>query len=172
MLKDPSGHAVIHDKIVVVDPFSPGCAVVTGSHNLGYRASYNNDENMLIFRGKRKLAEAYAAHVLDVYDHYRFRFLVQQRHDNAWSSIDPTDGWQDKYFSPKSAARKEAAFWQAGLAPGVPTLLHPAAEPAEQDPQAGGPGTGEPVNPASTASPDGRSAKRKPRHRGARARAR
>src|SRR5262249_39586067 len=77
LLKDPAGHAIIHDKIVVIDPFSPDGTVVTGSHNLGYRASYSNDENLLIFTGKRKLAEAYAAHVLDVYDHYRFRFQVQ-----------------------------------------------------------------------------------------------
>jgi phosphatidylserine/phosphatidylglycerophosphate/cardiolipin synthase-like enzyme len=35
---------------VVVDPFSDNCVVVTGSHNLGFTASYNNDENMAIIR--------------------------------------------------------------------------------------------------------------------------
>jgi hypothetical protein len=38
------GHAVIHDKVLVVDPFSDDCLVVNGSHNLGYKASYSNDE--------------------------------------------------------------------------------------------------------------------------------
>jgi phosphatidylserine/phosphatidylglycerophosphate/cardiolipin synthase-like enzyme len=38
------GFAVIHDKIMVIDPFSDDCVVVTGSHNLGFRASHNNDE--------------------------------------------------------------------------------------------------------------------------------
>ena len=46
------GHAVIHDKIVVIDPFTDNCTVITGSHNLGFKASYANDENMLIIRGK------------------------------------------------------------------------------------------------------------------------
>ena len=35
------GFAIIHSKIVVIDPFSDNCTVVTGSHNLGYRASHN-----------------------------------------------------------------------------------------------------------------------------------
>jgi phosphatidylserine/phosphatidylglycerophosphate/cardiolipin synthase-like enzyme len=46
------GQAIIHDKIVVIDPFAENCVVITGSHNLGYKASYANDENMLIIKGK------------------------------------------------------------------------------------------------------------------------
>ena len=61
----------------VYDVFVDG-VVITGSHNLGFRASYNNDENMLIVRGDRAVAEAYAAHVLDVYEHYRWRWRLQQ----------------------------------------------------------------------------------------------
>ncbi|MGB0084320.1 MAG: phospholipase D-like domain-containing protein [Rhodomicrobiaceae bacterium] len=68
-----AGHAIIHDKIVVIDPLSSGCVVVTGSHNLGLKASYENDENLVVVKGNRKLAEAYAVHVLDVYDHYKWR---------------------------------------------------------------------------------------------------
>src|SRR5262249_46255334 len=44
------GHAVIHDKILVIDPFTDDPVVVTGSHNLGFRASYCNDENMLVIK--------------------------------------------------------------------------------------------------------------------------
>src|SRR5262249_12828471 len=73
-----AGHAVIHDKILVIDPFTDDSVVVTGSHNLGFRASYNNDENMLVIRGNRGVAQAYAAHVLDVYEHYRWRWKIQQ----------------------------------------------------------------------------------------------
>jgi len=114
------GHAVIHDKIVVVDPFSANCAVITGSHNLGYKASYQNDENLVILRGNRAIAEAYTAHVLDIYDHYRWRFVVQEawrkgRLDQAWAGLSKTDSWQDKYFLPDSPTRKDWAFWQAGI---------------------------------------------------------
>ena len=111
------GHAVIHDKIVVVDPFSDDCAVVTGSHNLGFKASYANDENLLIIRGNRAVAEAYTAHVLDVYDHFRWRWRLQQakssgREGEPWDSLEESDHWQDKYFRPSSPASADATFWQ------------------------------------------------------------
>lgn len=67
------GQAIIHDKIVVVDPLSKEGFVAMGSHNLGYKASYQNDENLLIIKNNPTLVQAYAVHVLDVYDHYRFR---------------------------------------------------------------------------------------------------
>jgi hypothetical protein len=110
------GHAVIHDKIVVVDPFTGNCAVITGSHNLGFKASYANDENLLIIRGNREVAAAYAAHVLDVYDHFRWRYQLQKAalggHPNiAWQDLDETDSWQDKYFDPRRLASADVLFW-------------------------------------------------------------
>ena len=75
-----AGHAIIHDKIVVIDPMSEtDCVVITGSHNLGFKASYANDENMLVLRGNRPLALAYTTHVLDIYDHYKFRAVLEQQ---------------------------------------------------------------------------------------------
>jgi phosphatidylserine/phosphatidylglycerophosphate/cardiolipin synthase-like enzyme len=97
------GRAIIHDKILVLDPTDPvRCVVAFGSHNLGYKASYSNDENLVIVRGHRALALAYAAHVLDVFDHYRFRAAQAQSAENKKSAaagqfdgfLDATDGWQ------------------------------------------------------------------------------
>jgi phosphatidylserine/phosphatidylglycerophosphate/cardiolipin synthase-like enzyme len=107
-----AGHAIIHDKIVVIDPMSEkDCVVITGSHNLGFKASYANDENLLILRGNQKLALAYAVHVLDVYDHYKFRAVLEQQAREAFLSgkpkperppnkgfLDTSDNWQDPYF--------------------------------------------------------------------------
>ena len=109
----PEAHAIIHDKIIVIDPLSPDCVVVTGSHNLGYRASYNNDENMLIVRGHGALAKAYATHVLDIYDHYRFRFMIQKNGTNAFSGLLPNDSWQDRYFDPTDSANSDMNAWFA-----------------------------------------------------------
>jgi len=107
----PGAHAIIHDKIVVIDPMSDNCVVVTGSHNQGYRASYNNDENLLIVRGHKALAQAYAVHVMDIYDHYRFRYVIQRDRANAFSGLDPTDAWQDKYFEAANPASHDADVW-------------------------------------------------------------
>lgn len=100
--------AIIHDKIVVIDPLSPDCAVILGSHNLGYKASYSNDENMVIVTGHRELAVAYAVHVLDVYDHYRFRAIENDRRKKGkkgWSGfLEVDDHWQDHYVDGKKGA--------------------------------------------------------------------
>ena len=109
-----AGHAVIHDKIVVIDPFSDDCVVVMGSHNLGYRASYNNDENLAIIRGHRAIAEAYAAHCLDVYDHYAWRYWLGESQAKAWQFLAAGDSWQDGYFSADNQVKSaELSFWLA-----------------------------------------------------------
>jgi len=105
------GFAIIHNKIVVIDPFSDNCTVVTGSHNLGYRASHNNDENMVIVRGHRKLAEAYACHVLDIYDHYAWRFLLKQHPDIFGRPLEPDDKWQERYIIGPDEKSAELKFW-------------------------------------------------------------
>lgn len=72
------GHAIIHDKIIVVDPFSSQGAVIFGSHNLGFKASYGNDENLLIIKNNPGLIQAFALHVLDIFEHYRFRAIQNE----------------------------------------------------------------------------------------------
>lgn len=106
-----AGFAIIHDKILVIDPFSDDCVVVTGSHNLGYRASHNNDENMVVVRGHRALAEAYACHVLDVYDHYAWRWWLNQNPEQFGKPLDATDAWQDRYIKDGKVTSAELQFW-------------------------------------------------------------
>jgi phosphatidylserine/phosphatidylglycerophosphate/cardiolipin synthase-like enzyme len=107
-----AGFAITHDKIVVIDPFADDCVVVTGSHNLGYQASYNNDENLLMIAGNKKLAMAYATHVLDVYDHFAWRWTV-----NQGSSVDANlkttpDDWLNWYFDAQGNIKTaQLKFW-------------------------------------------------------------
>lgn len=121
----PQAHAIIHDKIVVIDPLSAtDCVVITGSHNQGYKASYCNDENLLILRGNQSLALAYTTHVMDVYDHYRWRYMIQQQKQHAWTGLQTSAQWQDKYFEPGNMAYLELLFWMAGS---VASSTRPAA---------------------------------------------
>ena len=108
-----AGFAITHDKIVVIDPFADNCAVVTGSHNLGYQASYNNDENMVIIEGNKKLAMAYATHVLDVYDHFSWRWSVRRGSKPADSHLKTTpDEWLDWYFDGSGNIKTaQLKFW-------------------------------------------------------------
>jgi phosphatidylserine/phosphatidylglycerophosphate/cardiolipin synthase-like enzyme len=67
------GHAIIHSKVLVVDPFTDKAVVVTGSHNFSQSASTNNDENFIVIRGDQRLAEAYAVNIDSAWRHYAYR---------------------------------------------------------------------------------------------------
>ena len=139
------GFAIIHNKIVVIDPFSDNCTVVTGSHNLGFRASHNNDENMLIIRGHRGLAEAYACHVLDLYDHYAFRFLLKQHPEVFGRPLQPDDTWQERYIIGKDEKSPELRFWLSAATKGDTSgsgALPPKQKLASSAPASSGDGSG------------------------------
>lgn len=109
-----AGFAITHDKIVVIDPFSDDCVVATGSHNLGYQASYNNDENLVLIEGNKKLAQAYATHVLDVYDHFSWRWgLAKSGKLSPDSYLKSTpDAWLDWYYDAQGQIKTaQLKFW-------------------------------------------------------------
>jgi phosphatidylserine/phosphatidylglycerophosphate/cardiolipin synthase-like enzyme len=109
----PNAHAIIHDKILVLDAFTDDYVVITGSHNQGYRASYNNDENMLIIKGNIELAISYATHILDVYDHYRWRYFLSKntRGRNRFAGLNRLPSWQEPYFNDKRGESIDRRFW-------------------------------------------------------------
>ena len=114
-----AGFAIIHDKVLVIDPFSDKSVVVTGSHNLGHKASFDNDENLIIIEGNKKLAVAYATHVLDVYDHFVWRYTVKRLGlQGANQSLSSTpDGWLDKYFDAQGQIKiAQLRFWMQATA--------------------------------------------------------
>lgn len=100
-----AGIAIVHDKVVIIDPMSDKATVITGSHNLGYKASYENDENLVIIEGDRPFAAAYAVHFLDVFDHYKFRAWRRQAPGMPTKDgIDTDDEWLAKYVDGRKGA--------------------------------------------------------------------
>jgi len=101
------GHAIIHSKVVVVDPFSASPTVITGSHNFSASASGKNDENFLIIKGNKDLAEAYAVNIEGAYQHYVYRAFLEKT-DKPFNGLKDNDTWQ----APKlRAAKQELEFW-------------------------------------------------------------
>ncbi|MGH3669752.1 MAG: phospholipase D-like domain-containing protein [Pseudonocardiaceae bacterium] len=75
--------AMVHSKVILIDPFSVNPIVLTGSHNLGPKASKTNDENLVIIRDAPGLAVAYTTNIMAIYNHYRWRF---RRHSHRRAS--------------------------------------------------------------------------------------
>jgi phosphatidylserine/phosphatidylglycerophosphate/cardiolipin synthase-like enzyme len=100
------GHAIVHDKIVIIDPMEDNATVITGSHNLGYKASYENDENLVIVEGDKTFAAAYAVHFLDVFDHYKFRAWRRTigKGPSDDDGLQTSDDWLKPYADGKKGA--------------------------------------------------------------------
>jgi hypothetical protein len=110
--KLPKAMAMVHSKVVLVDPLSAHPVVLTGSHNLGPKASGTNDENLLIIRDAPGLAAAYASNIMAVYNQYRWRFRRPTvPTDKRWKGLKDNDRWQRGYLKPDSVAFREMKFW-------------------------------------------------------------
>jgi phosphatidylserine/phosphatidylglycerophosphate/cardiolipin synthase-like enzyme len=121
--KLPEAFAMVHSKTVVIDPFGEEPVVMTGSHNLGPKASSSNDDNLVIVRGSHALAAAYAVNIIGIYTQYRWRFLRARKEAGEqpaaqpgrrfarreWDGLQDDDRWQDQYFA--GPRLREQQFW-------------------------------------------------------------
>jgi phosphatidylserine/phosphatidylglycerophosphate/cardiolipin synthase-like enzyme len=109
--KAPIGFAIVHSKLIVVDPFTRP-VVITGSHNFSTNASTANDENFVIVSRNERLACAYGAHILSVYQHYSWMAYVaakQKKHQNPKAFLSENDAWQAPLL--RGRPKKELDFW-------------------------------------------------------------
>jgi hypothetical protein len=106
-------NVMIHSKVVVIDPFGENPVVMTGSHNMGPKASKENDDNLAIIANAPDLAAEYAVNILGVYGHYKWLYNAWKKAKDAAGPVkkgqkappvpvDPSydgnvdsDGWQD-----------------------------------------------------------------------------
>lgn len=106
------GFAIVHSKVIVIDPFS-NPVVITGSHNFSGAASTKNDENFVIVRGNDELAASYAAHIMGIHDHYQWLKLVNKRQSQKGTKqlsgyLQTSDAWLGRKLK---SAEREMAFW-------------------------------------------------------------
>ncbi len=114
VLKLPTAHAMVHSKVVIVDPYGPNPVVMTGSHNMGPKASGVNDENLVIITGNGDLASQYAGKIMEIYAQYRWRQSVQKQGGAPkWTGLADDDNWQIKSPDQPFDKRRirELDFW-------------------------------------------------------------
>jgi phosphatidylserine/phosphatidylglycerophosphate/cardiolipin synthase-like enzyme len=133
----------IHSKVIVLDPFGANPVVMTGSHNLGFKASNANDDNLVIIQGNAPLAAAYAINIIAIYQAYRWNSYVEAHRQDprSWHGLVDNDQWQVSYLT--GDRLNELKFWNgdgAGVAaPGltISSVATPAApKPPRRSPKA------------------------------------
>jgi hypothetical protein len=122
---DPGAHVYwIHTKYMLVDPLGPAPTVVTGSANFSQASTDTNDENMLVIRDDKRVADIYFGEYLRLYTHYAFRESVKFFMEKSKSGVPEEwkpqflvedDTWMDPYFDPSdSSARYTRRMYFAG----------------------------------------------------------
>jgi phosphatidylserine/phosphatidylglycerophosphate/cardiolipin synthase-like enzyme len=121
----------VHSKVIVIDPFGKKPVVITGSHNLGYKASTKNDDNMMIVEGNAPLAASYAANIIAIYQTYRWNTYVDThaKDPQGWHGLVEQASWQDTYLKPGGEGLAEIEFW-LGEGASAPAAGAPVAAPA------------------------------------------
>jgi len=66
----------IHDKFMLVDPLGDDPIVVTGTANFSGPSQSANDENMVVIRGNKRVADIYFGEFMRIFDHIYSRYIV------------------------------------------------------------------------------------------------
>lgn len=145
----------IHSKVIVLDPFGAKPVIMTGSHNLGFKASNANDDNLVIVEGHAALAAAYAINIVAIFQNYRWNSYVESHRQDpkVWHGLVDNDQWQSGYLTGLHLA--ETKFW----------LGQTSSSSAPRGVPAGGGATGPVIHAVSTPSGPVAKTGRKPRQR-------
>jgi phosphatidylserine/phosphatidylglycerophosphate/cardiolipin synthase-like enzyme len=97
----------IHSKFLLKDPLSRDPIVVTGSANFSTASTNDNDENMIVIRGNRRVADIYYTEFNRLFYHYYFRSVQEttrkmeegekKKRDQQTLFLAETDAWTKAY---------------------------------------------------------------------------
>jgi phosphatidylserine/phosphatidylglycerophosphate/cardiolipin synthase-like enzyme len=104
----------IHSKFLLRDPLGKDPIVVTGSANFSDASTNGNDENMLIIRGNRRVADIYFTEFNRLFNHYYFRAIAESVGVSSDGSElflrEAADEWLQKYEAGKLRAKRLQVF--------------------------------------------------------------
>jgi phosphatidylserine/phosphatidylglycerophosphate/cardiolipin synthase-like enzyme len=103
----------IHTKIALIDPLGRDPVVITGSANFSEASTTENDENMLVIRGNRRVADIYLGEFMRLWSHYAFREWAAAQDDPAetkFKFLDVGNTWWRSYFGNTARSRQRAYF--------------------------------------------------------------
>jgi phosphatidylserine/phosphatidylglycerophosphate/cardiolipin synthase-like enzyme len=167
---------MVHSKVIVLDPFGDHPVLMTGSHNLGTKASRANDDNLVIVEGPgaRAAAISYAVNIIAIFQEYRWRAYVAAHttDSNVWHGLQDDDKWQEGHL--ENADLDELRFWSAGANIAAQLYESKAATVAQSTTATAAQRAAKPVASASsesTTAPPKSSSRSKPHRAGTRRRA-
>lgn len=95
----------VHSKFLLHDPLSDTPIIVTGSANFSDPSTRSNDENMLVIKGDKRVADIYFTEFNRLYNHYYFRGVANDLKDKKKTDntndgyLDENQDWQKAYLN-------------------------------------------------------------------------
>ena len=105
----------VHNKFMLVDPLSDDPIVVAGSANFSVASTTNNDENMVITRGNKRVADIYLGEFMRLYSHHAFRESLQWRDTSRPPKPLRTDDWWRDYFGNTARSTRRKYFARSDI---------------------------------------------------------
>jgi phosphatidylserine/phosphatidylglycerophosphate/cardiolipin synthase-like enzyme len=88
----------VHNKIILIDPLSGTPTVITGSANYSENSTTKNDENTLVIKGDKRVADIYFTEYVRLFDHFSFREWLNDNKEDFKPFLDEKGKWTNKYF--------------------------------------------------------------------------
>ena len=99
-----SGHVFfVHNKFMLIDPLTEDPKIITGSANFSPGSLTSNDENMLLIRGNKQVADVYVTEFMRLLNHFNFRQVANERAADGTSDpsirfLEEDDSWVAGHF--------------------------------------------------------------------------
>ena len=93
---------------MLIDPLSSNPIVIGGSANFSDASTNKNDENMILIKGNKRVADIYFGEFVRLFSHFSFRESLKFRKPGNPPKPLRIDDWWETSFgdTPNSAKRK------------------------------------------------------------------
>lgn len=109
----------VHTKYMLIDPLGEDPIVITGSANFSKPSTTDNDENMLVIRGDKGVADVYLTEFMRLFAAFRLRRRVEAKEGEKAPApktvssargkiyLDPSPGWAEEYYAAGTPKEEE-----------------------------------------------------------------
>jgi phosphatidylserine/phosphatidylglycerophosphate/cardiolipin synthase-like enzyme len=114
---DLNGHVkYIHTKYMLIDPLGSDPLTISGSANFSNASTKNNDENMLLVRGDKRVADIYLGEFMRLFNHHYFRYIVKKFNQpdpvtGKRGFLAPDDSWRVPYYTKETPKHLEREYF-------------------------------------------------------------
>ncbi len=107
----------IHTKYILLDPISEDPIVITGSANFSDNSIQKNDENTLVIRGEKRVADIYFGEFMRLFRHFYLRSLVndvEQNNNPNRIFLHEDTGWTADFYRVGSFKHTMKIYFSGG----------------------------------------------------------